>query len=236
MTTSDAIDKLMSALVQARMRMTPAAKDGENKYDKYSYATELDYHDAIQPSAHQRELVVIFGIDEVSQAVTRMTKEGGTAYFQEVRGYIRIFHSSGQWLEIKGYGCGQDRGDKAAYKAITGMKKYLYAMAFSLPTTDDPEVESHDEPSNFHQRQSNGHEKKEHPHFAAIKNLCDEVGADPRLFSKEIGVIMALMMNKPELMDASPEQRRAIYQTMPQGAFDHLLSKLREAFSKKASA
>jgi len=34
---------------------------------------------------------------------------------------------------------GQDRGDKAIYQAMTGAKKYGYAMLFSLPTTDDPE-------------------------------------------------------------------------------------------------
>jgi hypothetical protein len=53
-------------------------------------------------------------------------------------------HISGESIEYIGYGEGQDRADKALYKAITGGKKYLIANIFNVPTTDDPETDSHE--------------------------------------------------------------------------------------------
>ena len=39
-------------------------------------------------------------------------------------------------------GQGADNGDKAIYKAISGTKKYFYAVTFAISTGDDPENET----------------------------------------------------------------------------------------------
>ncbi len=134
MITSEKTDLLFPALLKARSHMNPAAKDKRNEHFRYDYATEQSWHDAIQPALLDHDLLLTFSV-ESSERFGNLTT---------VRGSARVTHSSGQWLEVYGVGEGSDNTDKAAYKAMTGFKKYMYALAFALPTTDDVEDEKHD--------------------------------------------------------------------------------------------
>lgn len=134
MRTSEAIDQIMPALLNARREMRPAHKGKKNDFHKYSYANEESWHDAVQPSLHANNLFLSFSVDVCTRVGTLTT----------VHGTARITHASGQWIEVQGVGEGEDKMDKAAYKAQTGLKKYLYALAFSLPTTDDVEDPEND--------------------------------------------------------------------------------------------
>ncbi len=134
MLTSEKTDQLLPALLKARSHMNPAAKDRENQHFKYSYATEQSWHDAVQPHLLDHDLLLTFSVMS-SERVGNLTT---------VRGTARVTHSSGQWLEVGAVGEGSDNADKAAYKAMTGFKKYCYALCFALPTTDDVEDDAHD--------------------------------------------------------------------------------------------
>src|SRR5699024_1473369 len=46
---------------------------------------------------------------------------------------------TGEEISIHSIGEGQDAGDKAVYKAITGATKYALMKVFMIPTGDDPE-------------------------------------------------------------------------------------------------
>lgn len=139
MVTSETLDKLIPALVEARKAMLPAGKGGMNDYDNYGYAREEDWHAATMPALLENGLVLLFSTVVVSDAIERPTKKGGVEYNRTVHGVARLLHSSGEWIQVGCSGEGQDRGDKAIYKAITGMKKYGYATILALPTSDDPE-------------------------------------------------------------------------------------------------
>lgn len=139
MITSDETDKLLPALIEARKAIKPAAKGGENKFHRYTYAKEEDWHQAVMPALLDNDLVLAFSVTDILNLEPRKTKQGGTEYVVEVHGAARLSHASGQFLEVTGVGQGQEGSDKAAYQAMTGMKKYLYALMFALPTTDDPE-------------------------------------------------------------------------------------------------
>lgn len=134
MLTSEKTDLLLPALLVARSHMQPAGKDKRNEHFRYDYATEQSWHDAVQPALLDRDLLLTFSITG-SERVGNLTT---------VRGTARVTHASGQWLEVGGVGEGMDNADKAAYKAMTGFKKYCYALCFALPTTDDAEDDSHD--------------------------------------------------------------------------------------------
>lgn len=54
---------------------------------------------------------------------------------------MRLIHSSGEWLEIPAYGEGEDAGDKALYKAITGGRKYGMSGLFCTDSDDSDEPE-----------------------------------------------------------------------------------------------
>ncbi len=135
MRTSEKSDQLMPALLKARVQMRPAFKGKKNDHFKYAYANEEAWHDAVQPHLWMEALVLTFSVGEY----------GRTGSLSMVRGTARVTHApSAQWIEIDGVGEGEDKNDKGAYKAMTGLKKYLYALMFSLPTTDDVEDQEHD--------------------------------------------------------------------------------------------
>lgn len=151
MKTSDAIDKIMPAYIAARKTIHPAGKSGNNKFDRYEYAKEIDWHEAVIPELLKYDLVVLFSCEGSRREEPRTTDRGKTEFVTIVTGKARLFHSSGQWLEVDGKGEGVDRADKGIYKAQTGLKKYLYSLLFALPTTDDPEAD------NSHQQNGNTH-------------------------------------------------------------------------------
>lgn len=139
---SESISSIMPAYIEARKSIHPAGKSTFNSFDKYKYANEQDWHDAIMPALLANDLVVVFSCDSIEQAEQREAASGKAQYSVTVKGSAKLIHSSGEWLKVQGAGEGQDRSDKGIYKAQTGLKKYLYSLLFALPTTDDPEKDS----------------------------------------------------------------------------------------------
>ena len=139
MNKSETTSAIVGALIKARGSIKPAGKSGKNTFDRYDYATELDWHDAVVPALLAHGLTLSFSITEIINLDDRTTKNGGTEHAVEVHGDVTLLHESGEWLQVGVAGQGQDRADKAIYKAMTGAKKYGYACLFALPTTDDPE-------------------------------------------------------------------------------------------------
>jgi hypothetical protein len=135
MRTSEATDQLMPALLAAKREMSPVFKGKKNDHFRYAYANEEAWYEAVQPSLLKHSLILTFSVPSSDRVGTLTT----------VSGEARITHApSSQWIEVQGIGEGEDKADKAAYKAMTGLKKYLTALAFSLPTTDDVEDPAHD--------------------------------------------------------------------------------------------
>lgn len=135
MRTSEKTDALWPALIAAKRTMTPVQKEKRNTHFNYTYANEQGWFEAVQPSLLEQGLLLIFSVVSANRTQNLTT----------VTATARVVHApSGQWLEVDAVGEGEDKADKAAYKAMTGAKKYLYALAFSLPTTDDAEDPQHD--------------------------------------------------------------------------------------------
>jgi len=161
--------KLYMAMHKARTAMSMVAKGGENKFDKYKYATLADYLDAIQKPLDEHGLIVVSHIDEINWMQDRETKGGGYEKVCRIMLRTTVIHAeSGESMAVTVLGEGQDRGDKAFYKADTGARKYALANLFNLATDDDPETDSPQneqrqstlaKPANAQQQQAN----KPHP-------------------------------------------------------------------------
>ena len=108
------------------------AKDGTNAHFKYSYTSAEEVYRVVRAPLLKHGLVVI-------PQATGFEQDGqmGT-----VRLNLRIIDTeTGEEIEAQWYGEGQDKGDKAFYKAVTGgMKTWLRAL-FLLPADDDPEAD-----------------------------------------------------------------------------------------------
>ena len=139
--TSDAVDKIMPALLAAHRDMSGGAveKSQTNSFEKYKYAQLADYYLASHKALVENDLFVLESAPDIVDLPDRVTNKGKAAYAVRVRVTMRIYHSSGQWVEGSGWGEGVHHQDKAVYIATTGARKYLMAMMCHLVTTDDPE-------------------------------------------------------------------------------------------------
>lgn len=140
--TSEACDKVASALVHARAKITKVAKGGTNTYDKYNYASLEDFVNATEKVLAEHGLMVSSSARSCESLPERKTSAGKTEYVVRVGLDIRAFHESGQWIQVSAYGEGQDRADKAVYKAKTGARKYGLSLLLGLATSDDPESDT----------------------------------------------------------------------------------------------
>lgn len=135
--------KLYLAMHKARTAMGMVAKGGKNAFDHYMYATLADYLDAIQKPLDDNGLIVVSHIENIDWQPDRETAAKKFEKVCRIMLRTTVIHAeSGEQLSVTVLGEGQDRGDKAFYKADTGARKYALANLFNLATSDDPEVDS----------------------------------------------------------------------------------------------
>jgi hypothetical protein len=140
--STQSLDQLIPALVKATSEIGAVPKTGENKYDRYTYAKLEDFVRASNGPLCKNGLALTFDVLGVENLEARKTKQGAEENGVRVHLQGKLLHVSGQMLTAMGVGDGYDRGDKAAYKALTGARKYLIANMLNLATTDDPEEDS----------------------------------------------------------------------------------------------
>lgn len=146
MKTSESIKAIAPALLEAKKGMTAIEKGGHNQHDGYKYAKLEDYMRVARPCLEANGLLLITSAPSIVPVEGRITSQGKPQYACYVELRLRVVHAeSGEWMEVVARGEGQDRADKAAYKATTGGRKYGVAMLFDLVTTDDPENDGGDD-------------------------------------------------------------------------------------------
>lgn len=129
------------ALAQIQAAVRVAGKTGDNKFDKYTYSKLEDFWEVAKPALTKYDCSLTLATVEAVTLEPRTTKNGGLEHAVRVKVIATVRHSSGEFLEFPGFGEGQDRADKAIYKAITGARKYAIAGALAIPTSDDPEAD-----------------------------------------------------------------------------------------------
>ncbi len=141
MRTSDSITNIANALAKMHPELEVISRSGENKFDRYTYATLEDYIKGTRDIMSKHGFFMIGSIEKVEPLADRVTRNGGIEHAVQVSLTLRLIHQSGEWIEISCVGEGQDRADKAVYKAITGARKYAIASLLGLATADDPEAD-----------------------------------------------------------------------------------------------
>ena len=107
-------------------------KDGTNSFHKYTYTSAEQVYRVIRGPLLEHGLVVI----------PEATGYEANGDLGTVRLRIRIVDTeTGEQIESQWYGEGQDKGDKAVFKAYTGGLKTFLKHLFLLPADDDPEAD-----------------------------------------------------------------------------------------------
>jgi hypothetical protein len=126
--TSIQTDQLMPALAEARAEIGAVEKQGYNEHHKYAYTKLEDVIVAIAPALNKHGLAV-------SGSITDFKIPEKKENLVIVSMTHRLTHvKSGQWIEADAIGSGADSQDKAAYKAMTGARKYGLCMLLNLMT------------------------------------------------------------------------------------------------------
>jgi len=134
--------KLVKKLAKVMDQVKYIEKKGYNKFHKYHYATESDVSEKVREVLAENDVIML---PDIVDHATRehINQRGNKEYIATVTvKFTFIDGETGEQLSIHGIGEGQDAGDKAVYKAITGATKYALMKTFMIPTGDDPEADS----------------------------------------------------------------------------------------------
>lgn len=144
---SSLVKKLAKIMAETRW----VEKKGRNTFFNYDYARETDILDAVRSKLAENGVFVFTSVEAMDLRETgKRTRDGSPVNRVTVR-TKHVFRDAetGETAEVFGTGCGEDAGDKAVYKAITGAMKYFVSKNFLLSTGDDPEKDSEVEMGSF---------------------------------------------------------------------------------------
>jgi len=120
-------------------------KRGVNRHFGYTYATEADVTEAVREEMIKQKVVAIPSVMEDS--IREIQGRKGTLFVARAKiKFTFIDIETGKSIDFIMVGEGQDVGDKAIYKAITGCQKYALMKLFMIPTGDDPELDKQERP------------------------------------------------------------------------------------------
>lgn len=133
---------LVKKLAEVMQEVKYIQKRGHNKFHNYKYATESDVAEKVREALAERSVIMIPNVTSQSTR-EHINAKGKTEYIATVMMEFKFLDGeSGEEISFHSVGEGQDAGDKAVYKAITGAQKYALMKAFMIPTGDDPEADS----------------------------------------------------------------------------------------------
>ncbi|MGX7065966.1 ERF superfamily protein [Vagococcus fluvialis] len=132
---------LITKLAEITESVKRIPKNGYNAFHKYHYMTESDIKEVVREEMSKRNIVIIG--DEISNERTEVkTNKGNIENQIKITKEMSVYDGdSGEKITFKATGVGQDSGDKAQYKAETGLIKYVLNNLFLIPSGDDPEKE-----------------------------------------------------------------------------------------------
>lgn len=169
-----ALAKKMVAVMQA---VDAVEKRGKNEKQGYGYVKATDVAREVRAALIAQGVSFGYSVEK-TERWSQQTHSGGTMNFIELWGNVSFHDSeSGETAVYQGIGWGMDTGDKAPYKAMTGLLKYALRMNLMIPDELDPENDK-DEPAgkpNGIQRKS---EKAQIGITAGGEPIFDEYG-DP---------------------------------------------------------
>jgi len=114
------------------------SKNGRNAFQNYDYMKESDIVNAINPLMVKHGVVMI---PNTGGATVHDLAKGKLTMFQMQFKIVNVDDPE-DYTTIMTVGQGSDNGDKGAYKAMTGAKKYALMQTFMIATDDDPEKDS----------------------------------------------------------------------------------------------
>jgi hypothetical protein len=129
---------LFKKIAEVMGKVERVPKNGYNSFHKYQYVTESDLIESVRKFMAEAGLVVFNNVEkyEIDGELATVTIK-----------FTLACTDTGETVESIMIGQGQDKGDKAFYKAYAGATKYFLMKTFLIPTGDDPEKDTDTSPN-----------------------------------------------------------------------------------------
>jgi len=172
---------LHSKIAEVSAAISHVEKKGRNDFHKYDYAQAADVYAAVRDEFSSRGVTVVPAITSCD------LRENGKNKIVSVSMEITLTDSeSGENMVVPWHGVGEDSGDKAIYKAMTGALKYFYIQLLSLPTGDDPEDDAQDRRSARSVRTA-ATDKKDKSDSQTVE-MANRRSADLTKYGRDLGI------------------------------------------------
>lgn len=132
--------KVAAKLVEASKSVRSVEKRGRNERQKYNYATIEDVASAAYEAVLAVGLLVDYEPTDARETPIK-SQQGSDGWIVRVQGILHITDpESGEHLTRQVLGYGSDfPGDKAAFKGMSGGRKYALIHLLGIPIGQDPE-------------------------------------------------------------------------------------------------
>lgn len=127
-------------IARANREIGTIAKDGNNRYQHYSFQSEAAIKAAVQKVLSENGFAIIPTFEIVNRE-QQATKRDGINNFVYVQGTFTITDGV-ETIVGSMPGAGSDTGEKAVQKACTSAQKYFYKQLFNITDKDeDPDTQ-----------------------------------------------------------------------------------------------
>ncbi len=117
-------------------------KDKRNDKQHYSYVSDEAIVERVNDALVEVGVATYPIKVDVVQTDDVRTANGGTMERIKVKMLLEFVDADSKETKVvEMLGCGMDSGDKAASKAETNARKYIYKVTFNIATGDDPEAD-----------------------------------------------------------------------------------------------
>ena len=132
---------LISKLAEACDAVGGIEKKGRNEFQRYNYVKAADVAKAIRHELFRRGIIVVIDEKEWSE-IRKITTNSGNEMPEMLLRADVTFRDSSDFLTVQAFATAMDSGDKAIYKAKTGLLKYALRGIGLIPDEkDDPEFD-----------------------------------------------------------------------------------------------
>jgi ERF superfamily len=131
---------LFSKLVEVAAAIDEVPKDKRNNFHKYDYTSIEGLAKAVRGELLKRGVLITPGLDEI-ETRTRATNQGESVVTTAHITYAVIDAETGERLDLKWAGCGDDPADKGLSKALTDARKTFLIGLLNLARGDDTEAD-----------------------------------------------------------------------------------------------
>jgi len=140
MTSRSLVEKLVEVATAVRY----IEKGGRNDAQHYNYVGEAAVVERVGPELLKRNILAYPQHRVIGDPFTFTTAKGSVQVVTTIES-TWVFTDGTDEIRVVTIGQGTDSGDKGAYKAMTGAKKYGLLQALMIATGDDPEIARDDE-------------------------------------------------------------------------------------------